>query len=237
MTPAKHVVITGISQGIGRQTAYELVRAGCHVYGNVRREKDIDPLLADLSVTERERLVVAACDLSSREQIERWIVQSLDRVPVDALINNAGTGRLTAFEEVSLAEWDDLLQVNLTSSFRLAQWAFASMKRRQTGGLILQIGSLASIPGMEKFPGFAAYTASKYAAAGLSEQIAYEGKSYQIRSLCLSPGAVDTRLRQRMAPHLKERLMQPEEIARMIKELVLNQHLPLNGVNLPVYKW
>lgn len=237
MSGAKHVVITGISRGIGRATAYELVRAGCRVYGNVRKEEDIEPLLAGLSSQERRRLVVSVCDLSSREQIARWIEQSLHDVPIDALINNAATGWITPFEQVSLAEWDYLLQVNLTASFLMAQWAFASMKRRRSGGLILQVASLASVPGAEKYPGFGCYTVSKYAVAGLSEHIAYEGRKEGIRSLCLSLGAVDTELRQRMAPHLGGQQLQPEEIARLIKELVFQQHLLLNGLNLPIMKW
>jgi NAD(P)-dependent dehydrogenase (short-subunit alcohol dehydrogenase family) len=107
---------------------------------------------------------------------------------LDVLINNAGIGVFRPFEDISLAEWDDVLRTNLTGAFLCCRAAFPLL-RNTGGGRIINIGSVADrVP----LAGNAAYGASKFGLRGLSQILSEEGKDDRIRVTHLSLGAVYT---------------------------------------------
>ncbi|WP_270166496.1 SDR family oxidoreductase [Paenibacillus sp. SYP-B4298] len=227
-----NALVTGASGGIGQAVVMALLSNGYNVHAHVRKEMD-KTMLANMA--EEEKLQVHVCDLSDTEAVRHWIGNELQAVSIDLLINNAALAFRLPFGEVSVDQWEQLFKVNVTASFMLSQWAFRSMRAKGTGGLIVQMGSLASVPMQEKFPGFSAYTASKYACAGLAENIASEGMPYGIRSVCLSPGMVNTKMLREMHPGATE-WMEPEEVAMFLVSLAKDYSHMLNGMNLPVYK-
>jgi NAD(P)-dependent dehydrogenase (short-subunit alcohol dehydrogenase family) len=102
------------------------------------------------------------------------------------------------------------------------------------GGVIVNLSSLSGVPGVEKFPGLSAYNASKYGVSGLSEILAVEGRPHHIRVIAVSPGAVDTEMLRRAAPHLKPG-MTPDDMARILAWLVGPDAHPLSGTNLQLF--
>jgi NAD(P)-dependent dehydrogenase (short-subunit alcohol dehydrogenase family) len=131
------------------------------------------------------------------------------------------------------AAWDHVLAVNLRGTFLMCRAAFRQMMPLG-GGVIINLSSLSGVPGVEKFPGLSAYNASKYGVAGLTEILAVEGRPYGIRVLAVSPGAVDTEMLRRAAPHLKPG-MTPADLARILAWLAGPDARHLSGINLPIF--
>ncbi len=225
--------MTGISDGIGKATLLRLLSQGHYVYGNVRKDSDRERLLDKLGAQHAQRLNVHVCDLSRKSEIRSWLYRTLKSVPIDILINNAAVTSTKPFDKVSIREWEHVMRTNVTASFITAQWAFKKMKKGGKGGAIIQISSLASVPYLEKFSGLVPYTASKYAVAGMSENIAVEGGPYGIQSVCISPGAVDTKMLQGIGRDFPT-VLQPEQVAEWICEMVNHFNPMFNGMNMIV---
>lgn len=130
--------------------------------------------------------------------------------------------------------WREIFAVNTEASFLCAREAFTLMKKSGRGACILNISSLSGIRGQIKFPGTAAYAASKSALIGLTEVLAVEGKPYGIRANCLAPGAVETRMLREAAPFLKTNT-KPEDIAKLILNLCDPTSHVLNGSTIEVF--
>jgi NAD(P)-dependent dehydrogenase (short-subunit alcohol dehydrogenase family) len=154
--------------------------------------------------------------------------------PVDILVNSAGAVVNVPFAETAVADFDNVLGVNLRGTFLCCREAFRRMIPRHSGGVIINLSSLSGVPGVEKFPGLSAYTASKYGVAGLSEILAVEGRPHNIRVIAVSPGAVDTEMLREAAPHLHAD-MTPDELARILLFLVGPDARPLGGTNLQIF--
>jgi NAD(P)-dependent dehydrogenase (short-subunit alcohol dehydrogenase family) len=101
------------------------------------------------------------------------------------------------------------------------------------GGCIVNVASLSGTPGVEKFPGLAAYVVAKFGVVGLTDALAAEGQRFNVLSVALSPGAVDTTLLAKAVPGLKPG-MTPEQAARLILFLA-SQGAALNGLNIPIF--
>jgi NAD(P)-dependent dehydrogenase (short-subunit alcohol dehydrogenase family) len=121
--------------------------------------------------------------------------------------------------QVSAPDWDQTFAVNVRGPFLLARALFRiAEKDPHTARTIVNVSSLAGIRGLEKFPGFSAYTASKHAVIGLTEALTVEGKALGIHVYCVAPGAVDTKMLRDAVPFLKTNT-QPEEVAGIIVDL------------------
>jgi NAD(P)-dependent dehydrogenase (short-subunit alcohol dehydrogenase family) len=105
------------------------------------------------------------------------------------------------------------MAVNLRGAVLCARQAFRLMQ--ECGGSMVNVSSLGGMPGAEKFPGYAAYTVSKFALTGLTEALAAEGRDYGIRVNGVAPGAVDTAMLQQAAPHLRTGAG-PADVAKVI---------------------
>jgi NAD(P)-dependent dehydrogenase (short-subunit alcohol dehydrogenase family) len=101
-------------------------------------------------------------------------------------------------------------------------------------GRIVTIASLSGVYATEKFPGLAAYNASKYGVVGLTEALAVEGKKHGISAICVSPGAVDTEMLRRANPDLRPGLT-PEDVAELILALLDSPLVPASGANIPLF--
>ena len=132
---------------------------------------------------------------------------------LDILINNAAVLLSGSFAEMAMRDWDQIMAVNLRGAVLCAQQAFRLMQER--GGAIVNVSSLGGVANTEKFPGYAAYTVSKFALTGLTEALAAEGKAQNIRVNAVAPGAVDTAMLRQAAPHLRTRTT-PADVAKII---------------------
>jgi NAD(P)-dependent dehydrogenase (short-subunit alcohol dehydrogenase family) len=210
---AQVALITGGGRGIGAATAEALARKGADVIIASRTEAELTATVAQLRTAglSASALVLDVADEAAVDAAFAGIVAEQGRL--DILVNNAAILLGAPFAEMAMADWDRLLAVNLRGAVLCARQAFRLM--RQRGGAIVNVSSLGGVPGTEKFPGYAAYTVSKFALTGLTEALAAEGRKHNIRVNAVAPGAVDTAMLRQAAPHLRTRTS-PADVARVI---------------------
>jgi NAD(P)-dependent dehydrogenase (short-subunit alcohol dehydrogenase family) len=178
----KVAVITGANRGIGRATADRFIAAGWRV-----AMLDIDPAIDGVSVSAD---VFSICgDVSSENSVQAAFARIGKHFGrIDALVNNAGTVVFKPLLETSLAEWQHILDVNLTGAFICAQAAVPLM-HANGGGVIVNV---TSISGLRASTLRVAYGTSKAALAHLTKQMAVEFAQYGVRANAVAPGPVDT---------------------------------------------
>ncbi len=226
-------VVTGAGRGIGRATALALAGQGSQVVLAARTESEVQQTAA--LIVERGGIAESVvADVGREPDVEALFERCRARFgPVTLLVNNAGTLTRSLFAEITAEEFDDTLESNVRGAFLCARLAFRQMAGAR-GGCIVNIASLSGTPGVEKFPGLAAYVVAKFGIVGLTEALAVEGKPFNIRVVALSPGAVDTTLLARAVPGLKAR-MTPDQAARLILFLASDSAAALNGLNIPIF--
>ncbi len=206
-------LITGGGRGIGAATAEALARKGAHVVVASRTGAELAATVAQLRTAglSASSLVLDVADEAAVNAAFAGIVAEQGRL--DILVNNAAILLSGPFAEMAMADWDRLLAVNLRGAVLCARQAFRLMRER--GGAIVNMSSLGGVPGTDKFPGYAAYTVSKFALTGLTEALAAEGREHNIRVNAVAPGAVDTAMLRQAAPHLRTRTG-PADVAKVI---------------------
>lgn len=206
-------LITGGGRGIGAATAEALARKGAHVVVASRTESELAATVAQLHAAglSASALALDVADEAAVDTAFARIGAAFGRL--DILVNNAAILLGGPFADMAMSDWDRLLAVNLRGAVLCARQAFRLMRER--GGSIVNVSSLGGVPGTEKFPGYAAYTVSKFALTGLTEALAAEGKACDIRVNGVAPGAVDTAMLRQAAPHLRTRTT-PADVAKVI---------------------
>jgi NAD(P)-dependent dehydrogenase (short-subunit alcohol dehydrogenase family) len=173
---SKVALITGAGSGIGKAVALALASAGYELVLVGRRNDKLEEVARDAG----SDCLTIATDVTKPDQLDQVFKQIEARFGrLDLLFNNAGAAAPpTPFEDVAVAQWNTIIDTNLTGAFLCAQGAYRLMKQqRPQGGRIINNGSIAgSVPR----PQMAAYTASKHAIAGLTKTIALEGRAYDI---------------------------------------------------------
>ena len=205
MNPLKNRValITGGGRGIGAATAEALARKGARVIVASRTQTELTATVARIQAAglDATSILLDVADEAAVDAAFAKIAVEFGRL--DMLVNNAAILLSGPFAEMPMVDWDRLLAVNLRGAVLCARQAFRLMRER--GGTIVNVSSLGGVPGTEKFPGYAAYTVSKFALTGLTEALAAEGREYRIRVNAVAPGAVDTTMLRQAAPHLRTR--------------------------------
>lgn len=182
-------VVTGASRGIGRATALELADRGVALTLLGRPSKELDATCA--AARRRVRTSVVACDLSRPSDIARAAETLLgDSGAPDVVVHNAAVIHRAPVEELSEAQWNDQLDVNLRAPFLLTRALLPAMRRAGRGRLIY-IGSISSTLGTR----FAsAYCASKWGLVGFMKSLAEELSDTKLMAVAVLPGSVDTRM-------------------------------------------
>jgi NAD(P)-dependent dehydrogenase (short-subunit alcohol dehydrogenase family) len=220
-------VVTGAGRGIGRAIARRL--AGRYTVVAVARTESqlaetadgrpaIHPHRADVGAPGAMADVAAAAAELGRLAV--WV-------------NNAASLEPQPLAEISDAQWRAVMAVNLDAAFAGCREALRRMQD-SGGGVIINMASLSGVAGVEKFPGLASYNVSKAGLIALTEAVALEGRPHGVRCVALSPGAVDTAMLRRAAPHLRAG-MTPEDVAAIVEFLVSEAAAPLSGTNIPIY--
>ncbi len=183
-------LITGASSGIGQAIALEFAKAGFDLALVARSTAKLTDLAQSLSasgITAQGFTI----DLSDVAQVRAKIAEVIAQVgPIDVLINNAGMGYTGSLIEMPLADWQQVMSLNVTSVFQVVQAVLPGM-RQQNSGMIINIASIAA---QQSFTGWGAYGVSKAALAALGDAIATEESAHGIRTVTLFLGAVDTPL-------------------------------------------
>ena len=196
----KGALVTGASGGIGGAIAAALHAAGAQVALSGTRREALDELAATLG----ERVSVLPCDLSDAEAVAALPAAAdaaLDGL--DILVNNAGLTSDTLVLRMKDEDWDRVLAVNLTASFRLCRGALRGMMKRRWGRIV----NITSIVGVTGNPGQTNYAASKAGMIGFTKSLAAEVAVRGITANCIAPGFIDTAMTQALDESQHERLL------------------------------
>ena len=228
-----NIIITGASRGIG----FELVKTlAKHKQNQIvaisRNGKALGELVAEcLRLYPDAKVIPYEFDLNQFD-FYPLIVQRLETFihKCDILINNAGKLVNKPFSKFETAEFDETFNVNVKSPFFLTQ---ALLPMFNKGAHVVNISSIGGVQGSKKFPGLAAYSASKGALAILTEVLAEELSAQEVKVNCLAIGAVQTEMFMKAFPGAKA-LQNPAQIAHFIADFAITGHKYFNGKVLPV---
>jgi len=188
------VLITGTSKGIGFDAALAFGRAGHKVHATMRRPAQ-SPALADTAAREKLPITVSTMDVDSDESVRDGIAAiQKDHGPIDMLVNNAGVERAGSVEELPLADFRAVMETNYFGAIRCIQEVAPQMRERRSGCII----NVTSVAGRITNPPLSPYTASKWALEALSEALAAEMKTFNVRVAVVEPGIIDTAMARRI---------------------------------------
>lgn len=226
------IVITGASKGIGFETALALANAENHILAIARSTDKLDNLRETaLTHSPGATIHTLAFDIvhgDYERDLLPYISEKLGRV--DTLVNNAGALVNKSFEKTSIAEFSMLLESNLLGHVRMIQHLLPMMS---LGSHIVNIGSMGGFQGSVKFPGLAAYSASKSALHTLTECLAMELEDKTIKINCLALGSAQTEMLAHAFPQYQSPVA-AEEMGAYIAQFALTGHRLFNGKVLPV---
>ncbi len=181
----KTALITGATGGIGAEIAKSLHAQGAIIGISGRNEEKLNTLATELG----ERVHILPADLSNSDAIKDLVKRADDAMGhIDILVNNAGLTRDGLSMRMSDDDWQDVLNVNLTAPFKLAQAVQRGMMKRRYGRII----NISSIVGVTGNPGQCNYVASKAGMIGWSKSMAAEIASRGITVNCIAPGFIAT---------------------------------------------
>jgi NAD(P)-dependent dehydrogenase (short-subunit alcohol dehydrogenase family) len=187
------ILITGCSKGIGYETALTFARAGHNVLATMRTPAKA-PLLAEVAKSESLPITILTMDVDSDSSVSTCIAALLAEGPIDVLINNAGIEMTGSIEEQSLSQFRAVMETNYIGAIRCIQAVVPSMRAQQSGAIF----NISSVAGRFALPPLTPYCASKWALEALSEGLAGELKTFNIRVALIEPGIIDTAMAQRI---------------------------------------
>jgi 3-oxoacyl-[acyl-carrier protein] reductase len=184
----KTALVTGASQGIGRACAVALAKAGARVGLAARNETKLNEAAAEIA-TLGGAAAVFALDLSGEESIKACAKAAIAHFgSIEILVNNAGITRDTLVLRMKRADWDDVIQTNLTGAFLMTQALLSPMLKARWGRII----NISSVVGETGQAGQANYAASKAGLIGLTKSLARELASRNITANAVAPGYIET---------------------------------------------
>lgn len=193
----KNTLITGGSQGFGRAIVEAFLAAGANVAFCARTASDVAQTRTALApgLHPGQQLIGVTCDIANPASVAALFTAAGKFGPLHVVVNNAGIyGPIGPTEDVSLADWTQAWQINVTGTLLVCQHAVRAMKPRGTGKIINLSGGGATNP----MPRFVAYAATKAAVVRLTETLAEECRADHIDVNAVAPGALRTRLTQQV---------------------------------------
>ena len=211
----KKAVITGATGGIGHSILEKFYSEGTTVLGSGTNEEKLNKLK-----NEFNGIILKKFDISKHDEIEKFVETICDELkgPPDILINNAGITKDNLSLRMSQTEWQQVIDINLTSTFLLCKFFLKKMIKNKSGKII----NITSVVGHTGNIGQANYAASKSGIIGMSKSLALEYAKKNININCISPGFIKTNMTEKIDPKFKElilakipsnRLGEPSDVA------------------------
>ncbi len=226
--------ITGASQGIGRECAAELARAGARVIVGARQQDKLQQLVEEIRSSGGEADAVSL-DVSSRDSVKDAFQQARELCErIDILVNNAGITRDGLALRMSAENWDGVIETNLSGSFACIQAVLSGMVRARWGRII----NISSVVGVSGNPGQANYAASKAGLIGLTKSLAQEVASRNITVNAVAPGYIQTAMTGVLEDKVKQKIAEtiplrriglPQEVAHGVAFLASDKAAYITG--------
>jgi len=214
----KVALITGGTRGIGYSIAKYLANEGASVWTTSRTSAPP----AEKGRIEAGQITDAFLELENEESIQALFARIIElHGRLDILVNNAGVGVFKPIVDISLQEWQKIMNINVTGLFLCSREAFKIMQK-QGGGRIIHLGSVA---GYIPIPENGAYGTTKYAVRGFSHILNEEGKEFHIRSSVINAGIVYTDISKERTTFAPDDMLQPSEVAKTVLDICTR---PLN---------
>jgi 3-oxoacyl-[acyl-carrier protein] reductase len=196
----KTALVTGATGGIGGAIARALHRQGATVALSGTRREALEQLAAEL----KERVHVLPCNLAAKDEIEALVPKAEEAMgKLDILVANAGITKDNLLVQLRDEDWDDVLAVNLTATFRLTRAAVRGMMRRRFGRII----GITSVVGVTGNPGQSNYTATKAGMIGMIKSVAAEYAKRGVTANAIAPGFIATAMTDKLNDKQREAIL------------------------------
>ena len=232
----KNIIVTGATGGIGNSIVKKLYEYGANILASGTKIDKLEKLKSNL-----KNIKILKFDITDNDKIEKFIDDATNELggSLNCLVNNAGITRDNLAIRMSLDEWNNVINLNLTSTFLCSKFGIKKMLKNKSGKII----NITSVVGHTGNLGQSNYTASKAAIVAMSKSLAIEYAKKNININCISPGFIETAMTDKIDEKFKEviiskipsaRLGQPEDIANAVLFLSSKQSDYINGETLHV---
>ena len=232
----KKALITGASGGIGKEIAKVLIEHNAEVCISGRNHEELNALKKSLG----KKCHVVTCDLSKKDEIIELIKKADEFMGhIDILVNNAGITKDNIFLRMSENEWEDVLNVNLNSTFSILKLITKGMIKRRYGRII----NISSVVGVTGGAGQVNYSASKAGLIGLTKSLSQEVATRNITVNCIAPGFIETPMTEKLDDKRKDtilnsipmnRIGRPEDLSSAIIFLASQESSYITGQTIHI---
>jgi 3-oxoacyl-[acyl-carrier protein] reductase len=233
-------LVTGATGGIGKAIAESFAQQGANLALSGTRESVLNDVCASIESMYNVKAYPLVCALNTKDDAEQ-LVSKAEAVleKVDILVNNAGITRDGLIIRMKDEDWQDVIDINLTASFRLSRAAAKTMMKRRFGRII----NISSVVGSTGNPGQTNYCASKAGLVGFSKALAHELATRGITVNCVAPGFVETAMTSTLPESVQTKILNgiptrrmgfPHEIAAAVSFLASNEAGYITGQTLHV---
>jgi len=196
----KKALITGASGGIGKEIAKVLIEHNAEVCVSGRNYEELNALKKSLG----KKCHLVTCDLSKKDEIIELVKKADEFMGyIDILVNNAGITKDNIFLRMSENEWEDVLNVNLNSTFNILKLITKGMVKRKYGRII----NISSVVGVTGGAGQVNYSASKAGLIGLTKSLSQEIATRNITVNCIAPGFIETPMTEKLDDKRKDAIL------------------------------
>jgi 3-oxoacyl-[acyl-carrier protein] reductase len=204
----KTALVTGATGAIGEAIARALHGQGAMLAVSGTRREVLDKLAAELG----DRVHVLPCDLGNAQEVEALVPKAEEAMgKLDILVANAGVNKDNLFVQLKDEDWDKVIAVNLTATFRLTRAAVSRMMRRRWGRII----GISSVVGFTGNPGQGNYTASKAGMVGMLKSVAAEYARRNVTANCIAPGIITSAMTDKLNDKQREAIMARVPMGRL----------------------
>ena len=217
----KNCLITGATGGLGREIAMELAKKGCNLF-LTSKEESLEQLKSEIQKNNNEiSIEYQLTDLRNDTEINSLVNEIREKLPqIDILVNCAGENHRKSISESTIEEYDSCMNLNVRAPFILSKEFSKDMVKNDWGRIV----NIASSSAHNGFKNAAIYCSSKHALLGLSRTLFAELKSKNVRTFCISPGSMKTRMAKEdeglLAEHDYNTFMEPNEVAEFIIKII-----------------